>query len=349
MTTPLLQLQYLMQPFYPLLEGGTEDIAVNEPGVAWVRRGGRWEDHTVPTLDYGTLLDMSTLAAAVSEQITNARHPLLFTDIPMVDGPPLRLMSIQWPAIEPGKIAWTLRQPGDRIYTVDEVTARYKTERWNRWQRRKESRNHDQALALFDAGDLPGFLTHIVVARYNILLCGPTGSGKTTAGSTLIDAIPLNERIITLENAREYRMRHPNRLHLLYSQGGQGLADVTQKDLQTATLRSRPDRVLVQELLDPEAAETYVSEIVSGHPGSITTIHGLGAAQAFKRLFTMIKSSVAGAAQHDNTVISTLASAIDVIIPFHNEGEVFTIGEVFFAPDAARRNETVGDLLKEIA
>lgn len=349
MTTPLAQLQYMMEPLYPLLEDGTEDIAINEPKAAWVRRGGRWDRHDLPTLDYDALLDMTTMAGAVTEQTTGRHHPLLFTDIPMPDGQaPLRLMSIQWPAMEVGKVSWTLRQPGKRIHTVGEIAARYQTDRWNRWQRRKETRDHSAAMALFDANDLPSFLEHIVHARYNILLCGPTGSGKTTAGSTLIDAIPMHERIITIENAREYRMVHPNRLHLLYSQGEQGVAQISQKDLQRASLRSRPDRVLVQELLDSEAAETYISEIVSGHPGSITTIHGATPAQAFKRLFNLVKASVAGAAQQDSTVISMLAAAVEVIIPFHSEGNVFRINEVFFAPEAARRGETAGDLLNEI-
>ena len=160
-------------------------------------------------------------------------------------------------------------------------------------QRRRENRDHAPALALYDAGDLTGFLRHVVKARYNLLLCA-TGAGKMSARISMIDAIPEDERIITVENAREYRLKHPNKLHLLYSQGDQGVAQISQKDLQRASLRSRPDRVLVQELLDSEAAATYVEEVVSGHPGSITTIHGRDAAQAFKRLFNMVKASGGG-------------------------------------------------------
>lgn len=349
MTTATIQLQHMIEPLVPLLEGGTEDIAINEPGAAWVRRNGVWTPHDVPTLDYDTLLDMTIIAGSISKQETGQRQPLLFTDIPMAEGAPLRLMAIQPPAMEPGKICWTLRQPGARIHTIEEVTARYKTDRWNRWERRRENRDHSQALALYDGGRLPEFLDHLVKRRYNLLLCGATGAGKTTMGITLIDAIPLDERIITIENAREYRLRHPNKLHLLYSQGGQGIAEVTQHDLQIASLRCRPTRVLVQELLDPEAAVTYVQEVVSGHPGSITTIHGRNAAQAFTKLFNFVKSSVAGASQQDATVIAMLAAVVDCIVPFSNDGTTFEIGEVFFAPAAARDGETHADLLKEIA
>jgi type IV secretion system protein VirB11 len=164
----------------------------------------------------------------------------------------------------------------------------------------------------------------------------------------MIDAIPEDERIITVEERSGIPAETPDKLHLLYSQGDQGVAQISQKDLQRASLRSRPDRVLVQELLDSEAAATYVEEVVSGHPGSITTIHGRDAAQAFKRLFNMVKASGAGSAQEDATVVGMLASVVDVIIPFRNDAAVFSIGEVWFAPDAARRGEGVANLLRDV-
>lgn len=351
MTTPIRMLHHMLEPLMPLLDDGTEDIAINEPRVAWVRRGGCWSRFDVPMIDFDALMDATILAASVSQQETGARNPLLFTDIPMPEGPPLRLQSVWPPAIEPGLICWGLRQPGRRIYSTSEVVGRYDTSRWNKWQHRKDRlrRHHEEALALYDSGDITGFLEHLVRAKYNTLLAGSTGAGKSTAGTTMIDAIPLNERIITIENAREYQMRHPNRVHLLYSQGDLGVAVVTQQDLQVASLRLRPDRVLVQELLNKEAAETYVMEVISGHPGSITTIHGRDATQAGVKLFNLIKSSDTGRAQKDETVISMISAAIDCIIPFHSDGTVFSIGECWFAPDAARRDETFGDLLRDAA
>lgn len=344
MTTPIAQLHYMLEPLLPLLEGGTEDIAINEPHRAWARRAGKWSPFEMPTLDYDTLVDMTILAASVTDQAVSKRHPLLFTDVPMPDGPQLRLMAILPPAVEPGLVSWTLRQPSGKIHPVKDVTKRYDTARWNQWERRGDNRDHGVALALYDAGDIEGFLSHVVKARYNILLCGATGSSKTTMGITCVSEIPDGERIITIENTREYRLNHSNKVHLLYSQGEQGIAQVTQDDLQVASLRSRPDRVLVQELLDDEAANTYVTQVISGHPGSITTIHGRDAAQAFKKLFGMVSKG-----KDRDMVVNTLCSAVDVIMPFQSKGGVFSIGETFFAPDAARRGETAADLLREIA
>jgi type IV secretion system protein VirB11 len=106
----------------------------------------------------------------------------------------------------------------------------------------------------------------------------------------------------------------------------------------------RPDRVLLQELRD-DAAWTYINEVVSGHPGSITTIHGRNPEQAFKKLFALVKGSAQGGQWDDSTLIGFLASAVDVIIPFKNEGTIYEIGEVWFAPDAARRGATAADLI----
>jgi type IV secretion system protein VirB11 len=107
----------------------------------------------------------------------------------------------------------------------------------------------------------------------------------------------------------------------------------------------KPDRVLLQELRD-DAAWTYINEVVSGHPGSITTIHGRNPEQAFKRLFALVKGSPQGGQWDDQTLMEFLSSAVDVIIPFHNEGALYEIGEVWFAPDAARRGESAIHLLK---
>jgi type IV secretion system protein VirB11 len=163
----------------------------------------------------------------------------------------------------------------------------------------------------------------------------------------MLAAIDASERLITVENTREYRLEQPNKVHLLYTQGEGGYANIKVGDLLVATMRMRPDRVLLQELLDSEAASTYVQSIVSGHPGSFTTIHGRDAAQAFKKLFGLIQASDIGRGQDSRWIVDLLSSAVDIILPFENHGMEFEIGEVFFAPDAARRGESVANLLEE--
>jgi type IV secretion system protein VirB11 len=195
-------------------------------------------------------------------------------------------------------------------------------------------------------GDIEGFFKACVRNRLTMLLCGATGSGKTTMGKTLISAIPPHERLITIEDTLELVIPHENYVRLLYSKSGIGLGGVTAEALLQASLRMRPDRILLGEMRD-DAAWTYLNEVVSGHPGSISTIHGANPVQGFKKLFSLVKGSGQGAALEDKTLIEMLSAAIDVIVPFHTTGETYEIGEVWFAADARRRGETVAHLLSE--
>jgi type IV secretion system protein VirB11 len=161
---------------------------------------------------------------------------------------------------------------------------------------------------------------------------------------TLIGAIPPEERLITIEDTLELVIPQPNHVRLLYSKDNIGLSRVTAESLLQASLRMKPDRILLQELRD-DAAWTYINEVVAGHPGSITTIHGSNPEQAFKRLFALVKGSPQGGQWDDQTLMSFLASAVDLIVPFHNEGAFYEIREVWFAADAKRRGETASNLL----
>ena len=101
-------------------------------------------------------------------------------------------------------------------------------------------------LRLRDAGDWPGFFRRAVESRRNILISGATGSGKTTFAKGLVQLIPPEERLLTIEDARELVVPHRNAVHMLYAKDGQGLARVGPKQLLESALRMRPDRILLQ-------------------------------------------------------------------------------------------------------
>ena len=93
-----------------------------------------------------------------------------------------------------------------------------------------------------------------VLAKKNIAVVGDTGSGKTTLMKSMCEHIPPSERLITIEDVRElFLPRHPNKVHLLYSKAGQGVAAITPADLIASAMRMKPDRVLLAELRGAEA------------------------------------------------------------------------------------------------
>lgn len=337
-----VQLRFLMQPLAGWLEDpATEEICVNKPGEVFVRQRGVFTQHALP-LTYTDLEDIAILAGALRKQDVGERHPLCSTELPNGE----RLQVCLPPSVPAGTVSLTIRRPGGSVAALSSVTKRYDIARWNRWDKRTEAeeKRHEEVLRYYDEGNLEAFLAACVRNRMTMLLCGATGSGKTTMGRTLISAIPLHERLITIEDTLELVIPHPNHVRLLYSKSGTGISSVSAEDLLHASLRMRPDRILPAELRDA-AAWTYLNEVVSGHPGSISTIHGANPVQAFKKLFSLIKGSPQGAALEDKTLVDMLSAAIDVIVPFETTGEIYSIGEVWLAADARRRGETAADLL----
>jgi len=333
-------LRHLLSPVELFLsDPATEEVAINRPDEAWVRQRGQFVRHEVP-LDLASLEEIAVLAGSLRRQEVGASSPLCATELPGGE----RLQICLPPAVPVGTVSLTIRKPGAAVAPISAVASRYRVEGWNCWKRQNAERDHSELLELFDTGDIEAFLAASVRARLTTLLCGATGSGKTTMSKTLISAIDPAERIITIEDTLELVIAQPNHVRLLYSKDNLSGAGIDAEALLQASLRMRPDRVLLQELRD-DAAWTYVNEVVSGHPGSVTTIHGADAPQAFKRLFALVKGSAKGAPWDDRTLIDLLAAAVDLIIPFENSGTTYRIGEVWFAADAARRGETAADLL----
>ena len=140
------------------------------------------------------------------------------------------------------------------------------------WCRAVDPRSEPIAATLtgsYRAGDWRAFLAEAVRSRLNVLVAGATGSGKTTLTKALIDEIPAHERLVSIEDAAELAFRHHlNSVRLFYSKDDQGLARVTPKQLLEASLRLRPDRILLAELRGEEAYY-FLRNVSSGHPGSI--------------------------------------------------------------------------------
>jgi type IV secretion system protein VirB11 len=336
------QLRFLLKPVLHWLEdSATEEVAINRPREIFVRQKGVFTKYVTP-LNMADLEDIAILAGALRRQDVGSKSPLCATELPNGE----RLQICLPPAVPAGTASLTIRRPGSTVSALEAVGSRYQTSRWNRWTQRSEAQSERDAevLEYFDRGNIEIFLRACVAKRMTMLLCGATGSGKTTMSKTLISAIPSHERLITIEDTLELVIPHENHVRLLYSKGATAYGNVTAESLLQASLRMRPDRILLGEMRD-DAAWTYLNEVVSGHPGSISTIHGANPVQGFKKLFSLVKGSPQGAALEDKTLVEMLSAAIDVIIPFHTSGEVYEIGEVWFAADARRRGETVANLL----
>lgn len=155
------------------------------------------------------------------------------------------------------------------------------------------------------------FLEKLVIAKYNIFICGGTGSGKTTFLNVLSNYIPQNERIITIEDSAELQIRSiPNLVRLEVRNGTEGNSSITIRDLIKTSLRMRPDRIIIGEVRD-EAAIDLLQALNTGHDGSLSTGHANSPADMLSRLETLV---LMGSEIPLVAVRRQIASALDLIV-----------------------------------
>ena len=122
----------------------------------------------------------------------------------------------------------------------------------------------------------------------NILVSGATNSGKTTLLNALSFAIPRGERIVVCEDVAEIRLNAPNVIQMEAQQHDSGdTPALTLAALLAASLRQRPDRIIVGEIREPGAAEVFFQALNTGHRGVYTTLHANNAGAALKRLVSL--------------------------------------------------------------
>lgn len=157
-----------------------------------------------------------------------------------------------------------------------------------------------------------GFLKLLVKARYNIFVSGGTGAGKTTFLNALSDYIPKTERIITIEDSAELQLRDVENLVRMETRNSnvEGENAITIQDLIKASLRMRPDRVIVGEVRD-SAAIDMLTAMNTGHDGSLSTGHANSAYDMITRLESMV---LMGIELPMEAVRRQIASAVDIII-----------------------------------
>lgn len=156
------------------------------------------------------------------------------------------------------------------------------------------------------------FLKAAVEAKLNICISGGTGSGKTSTLNVLSGFIPENERIITIEDAAELKLRQEHVVSLeTRSSNAEGVGEVCVSDLLRNALRMRPDRIVVGEVRGREAID-MLQAMNTGHKGSLTTGHANSARDILARLETMVL--MGGAVLPIRAIRDQIASAIDLII-----------------------------------
>src|SRR5713226_4133545 len=178
-----------------------------------------------------------------------------------------------------------------------------------------------------------------VAQRKNILICGGTGSGKTTLANILTESIPDHERIILIEDTAEIQIQKENVLRFEARREQDSLPAVTIRDLLKATLRHRPDRIIVGEIRGGEAFD-LLQLLNTGHSGTISTVHANSAAQGISRFTTCVLQS--GVEMPYRAIKTNIADSLNVIIQIERRPGMRFVSEVLeiqgYDPEADRFN-----------
>jgi pilus assembly protein CpaF len=299
-----------------LKDGDITEVMVNGPNLVYVEKGGKVEKTEASFVDDTHLRRIiDKIVGQVGRRIDEAQ-PLCDARLP--DGS--RVNAVIHPLAIGGPFL-TIRKFSKDPYQIDDLI-------------RFGTLNAASAR----------FLQAMVVGKLNILVSGGTGTGKTTTLNVLSSFIPADERIITVEDAKELQLHQEHVLALEARPPNiEGKGQVTIRDLVKNTLRMRPDRIVVGECRAGEALD-MLQAMNTGHDGSLTTIHANTPRDTLSRLETLVL--MAGFDLPVRAIREQIASAIDCIVQLTRlkdgtrrithiteiqgmEGDVITLQDVF--------------------
>jgi type IV secretion system protein VirB11 len=331
--TPLLaedvSVRQFLIPIQHLLDRDeVTEVCINAPGEAFVETAAGWTRVPAREMTYPRCMALAQAIATLLNQRIGQETPLLSGDLSTQE----RIQIVIPPAVR-GGASITIRKPSATAYTLQELASQ------GLFSRVREA-SHDlqpvqrELLHLKAERRFEEFLRLAVASRQTIVAAGETGTGKTTFMKALVHEIAPEERIITIEDAHELRMPdRENKVHLLYAKGGQGAARVTAQDLLASCMRMRPDRIFLAELRGAETFE-FLNLGLSGHAGSMTSVHASSCAAALKRMAMLAMQSPEGRSLPYAEVESLLLAVIDVIVhitrPADRRGRF--VDEIYYDP-----------------
>jgi type IV secretion system protein VirB11 len=332
---PLLEYLELIKPYLDDAEGqGNTEICINQPGQLFTEGREGWVKHKLPALDFAYCQQLAKLIATYSNQKLDEQSPIMSATLPAGE----RIQVAIPPASMANSVSMTIRKPSMVTMTLEDY------ERAGAFAECADfsedlSEEEEQLLVLKEQRRFREFLEHAVATRKNIIISGSTGSGKTTLMKSLLRLVDTDERLISIENVDELGLykTHANTVSLFYSAGGQGVANITQQHLLESSLRMKPDRIFLAELIRGDEAFYYLRNVNSGHPGSITSMHANSARLAIEQLVLFLKESASGSTMSRADIKQLLFLCVDVIVQIKNIQGQRIVTEIYYDPNFKRQ------------
>ncbi|HTT96774.1 MAG TPA: CpaF family protein [Rhizomicrobium sp.] len=272
-------------PIQPFLDDPeVDDIVVNGPSAVYVERAGTLEEVPIRFRDAGHLMNIiQRIVSPIGRRVDESS--------PYVDG----------------------RLPdGSRVHVIIPPVALEGPVLSIRKFKRNPLTGRDLVRNGAMTQEMLDFLSAAIAGRKNVLICGGTGTGKTTLLNVLSSYIGPKERLVTIEDAAELKLQKAHVVRLeTRPASADGTSEVSARDLMRNALRMRPDRIILGEVRSSEAIE-MLQAMGTGHDGSMATIHANGPRDALERLEMLM--GLHGFSADLNSVRRFIASAVDLVV-----------------------------------
>jgi pilus assembly protein CpaF len=292
-----LILPFLRPIQHLILDPDISEIMVNGPERIFIEKAGYLQAVPEVKLTHESLIvAIKNIARRLGDDISDAK-PILDSRLP--DGS--RVAAVLPPCSIHG-VALTIRKFNSHRFNMDNLVA---------------------------VGTVTAVLAEqlrqYVLQRKNILICGGTSSGKTTLANALTEFIPNCERVVLIEDTAEIQIQKDNVLRFEARRGQNGLPTVTIRDLLKATLRHRPDRIILGEIRGGEAFD-LLQLLNTGHSGTISTVHANSAAQSISRFTTCVLQS--GVEIPYRAIKTNIAESLNIIVHLERRPGRRTVSDV---------------------
>ena len=266
-----------------ILDDSISEVMVNGPDHIFIEKAGFIEPVQGVSLGEKSLMvAVKNIARRLGDDISESK-PILDSRLP--DG---SRVSAVIPPCSVNGVTLTIRKFNSRHFGIEDLIQVGTLERWL-------------------ANQLEGY----VLARKNLLICGSTGSGKTSLVNVLGKFIPADERIVLIEDTSEIHMCQDNLVRFEARQPQNGLPAITIRELLKASLRHRPDRLILGEIRGSEAFD-LLQLLNTGHSGSLSTVHATSAKQALARFTSCVLQS--GVDLPYRSVKTNVADSVNVVV-----------------------------------
>jgi len=266
-----------------ILDESISEVMVNSPDSIFIEKNGRLEPVADVSLEEKALIvAVKNIARRLGDDISEAK-PILDSRLP--DGS--RVAAVIPPCSLRG-VTLTIRKFGSRHFAMEDLVRASMLDRM-----------------------LAARLERYVLGRKNILITGGTGCGKTTVLNSLGRLIPADERVLLIEDTAEIALPHANLVRFEARQAQGGLPPVAIRDLLKASLRHRPDRIILGEIRGGEAFD-LLQLLNTGHSGTLSTIHANSAKQGLSRFSSCVLQS--GVELPYRSVRSNIADSLNAVI-----------------------------------